>query len=190
MRTKRLYLEHEAGILKDAEFVASRERRFEGAFRQRGGMSPNQQERLKLLVDAEYAETPAEAKAALPTDAPLSLQPGDLHDHALDFGRLLFLAGRVDEAVPILEKETHRCQTIPGALTLDLTHMTATLNHMHAQLLLGEALEARGDKGGACHAYGVVQSRWKEAKPRSVTLEKAKERAHALGCAAPASSAH
>ena len=41
---------------------------------------------------------------------------------------------------------------------------------------VGEALEAKGDKAGACKAYRVVEARWKDARPRSVTMEKAKAR--------------
>jgi hypothetical protein len=53
---------------------------------------------------------------------------------------------------------------------------------MWVHLWLGQALEAKGDGRGACDAYGVILDRWKNAKPRSVTLEKAKERAKVLSC--------
>ena len=43
-------------------------------------------------------------------------------------------------------------------------------------------LENTGDKPGACTAYGVVMDRWKNAKPRSIVLEKSRARAKALGC--------
>jgi hypothetical protein len=48
--------------------------------------------------------------------------------------------------------------------------------------MLGEALEQTGDKAGACEAYGVVLDRWDHAKPRSVTVDKARARVKALGC--------
>jgi hypothetical protein len=50
-------------------------------------------------------------------------------------------------------------------------------------LLLGQALEAKGDNAGACEAYGFILDRWKNPKPRSITVEKAKERTKALACA-------
>ena len=55
------------------------------------------------------------------------------------------------------------------------------LAHTRAALELGLALEATGEKG-ACDAYKRVLSRWGDAKPGSVTAEKARERAKALAC--------
>jgi eukaryotic-like serine/threonine-protein kinase len=58
-------------------------------------------------------------------------------------------------------------------------------------LLAGRAAEAvprleqTGDTPGACAAYAVVMDRWKNARPRSVTLDKAKERSRALSCPKP-----
>jgi hypothetical protein len=53
---------------------------------------------------------------------------------------------------------------------------------MQTKLLLGQALEQTGDKAGACEAYAYVKRRWKNAKPRSVSLEKALDRSKALDC--------
>ncbi len=58
----------------------------------------------------------------------------------------------------------------------------STLFYLWTQVLLGEALEGTGDKPGACTAYGVVMERWKNAKPRSVVLERSRARTKALGC--------
>ena len=49
-------------------------------------------------------------------------------------------------------------------------------------LSIGLALEQKGDKEGACAAYASVLDRLGNAKPRSVTAEKAKAHAKALGC--------
>ena len=54
--------------------------------------------------------------------------------------------------------------------------------HTRASDALGQALEATGDKPGACAAYKVVLDRWGKAKPRSVTADHARARSTALGC--------
>jgi hypothetical protein len=53
---------------------------------------------------------------------------------------------------------------------------------VRAQLLLGDALAAKGDNAGACAAYKVVVDRWAGAKPRSITAEEAKRKAGKLAC--------
>jgi serine/threonine-protein kinase len=54
--------------------------------------------------------------------------------------------------------------------------------HLRGEVLLGRALEAKGDRAGACAAYASVVRRWGGAKPRSVTAEDAAARASALKC--------
>jgi serine/threonine-protein kinase len=56
--------------------------------------------------------------------------------------------------------------------------------HTRAHQWLGEALEANGDRGGACAAYAVVLARWGSATLPSVTARKARGRVAALGCGA------
>jgi hypothetical protein len=63
-----------------------------------------------------------------------------------------------------------------------VTARAYTVWWMRAHVQLGEALEKTGDAAGACSAYAVVLARWKDAKPRSISLEKAKERTQALMC--------
>jgi serine/threonine-protein kinase len=53
---------------------------------------------------------------------------------------------------------------------------------MHSTLDLGQALEATGDATGACGAYRKVLARWGNAKPKSVTADKARARSKALRC--------
>jgi hypothetical protein len=86
-------------------------------------------------------------------------------------GRALVLAGRPREALPHLERAVADCRAHYGPF-LD------TAFHLH----LGMAREGLGDKDGACSVYKVVLDRWGEAKPRSVTAEKARAQAKALGC--------
>jgi serine/threonine-protein kinase len=182
-RLKRVYLMHEAGLLSDAEFQAEREKRFTEMPHAKG-TALEREERARLFADAEFAETPKEAKSALGNRSLSELgSPAELHEHAGDLGRLLFLAGRTDEAASTLEPFTRRCNTIPSVLSLDIAKVKVVTDHIHAQLFLGQALEAKAEKAKACAAYSVVASRWKEAKPRSVSLEKATERIRALGCA-------
>jgi serine/threonine-protein kinase len=122
---------------------------------------------------AKPSETPEDAAIALdalpkyaplPPYTPLSLA-------GFDVGRTYFLAGKVDDAIPWLEKATHNC--------FPLDH---PIEHTRAHYFLGMAREAKHDKDGACAAYAVVRDRWGSAKPRSVTAEKTLARIKALGC--------
>jgi TolA-binding protein len=87
------------------------------------------------------------------------------------FGMTYLLAGKVDEALPYLERAARSCSALDHPLT-------QTAAHLH----LGTALEARGDRPGACAAYRTVLERWGAAKPRSVSAEAARARSRALGC--------
>lgn len=119
-----------------------------------------------------HVSTQAEAIAALEL-----LPPGELvFRDRLDFyatlaGHVFLLAGRVDEAIALLRPEAKRCMGL-----------VFPFEYMHAHLWLGEALEAKGDKEGACAAYRFVRDRWGHAKPRSVSAEEAKRRSTALAC--------
>ena len=85
-------------------------------------------------------------------------------------------SGRAAEALPPLREAAASCSILGGE------EYTATIMWMRAHLALGQALEQTGDRAGACAAYAVVADRWRGAKPRSVTLEKARARVAALGC--------
>jgi serine/threonine-protein kinase len=54
--------------------------------------------------------------------------------------------------------------------------------HTQVQLVLGEALASAGRRDEACAAYRVVLGRWGHARPRSVTADRARTLAQALGC--------
>jgi serine/threonine-protein kinase len=119
------------------------------------------------VVDADDAR---DALDALPTYQPLApFRPMTLVEATT--GRTFLLADRVDEALPWLEAATKTCR----ALELPVLHT-------RAHLWLGQAREKKGDRAGACAAYGVVLDRWGKAKPRSVTADEARARAKALGC--------
>jgi tetratricopeptide (TPR) repeat protein/predicted Ser/Thr protein kinase len=126
---------------------------------------------------ARPAETRADAEAALsrlPPEATRLVGGGQLEAEAL--GRMYLLAGKAEQAIPLLERASGDCdlRRFPLAIT-------------HAGYLLGLAREAKGDKAAACAAYNKVIARWGKAK-RSVTAKGAKDHARALGCGpAPAS---
>jgi serine/threonine-protein kinase len=122
---------------------------------------------------AATVETPEDARAALaalPAYEPLpAYYPGTIVEAAA--GLTFLLGGRVDEATALLSRPTKSCRAL-----------AFPLEHTRAHEWLGRALEAKGDKKGACSAYMVVLDRWGNAKPRSVTTEKAKIRADEIGC--------
>jgi serine/threonine-protein kinase len=126
-------------------------------------------------------ETPEEARDAL------SLAPPELLPYYVSLshfrgtiGRVLALAGETEKALPYLKAEASFC----GAeydydSVYDSFHW---LRQMEDRLVLGQALERSGEREGACAQYAIILDRWGHAKPRSVTADKAKERAKALGC--------
>jgi serine/threonine-protein kinase len=123
---------------------------------------------------AAPAETEADARSAL--DA---LPPDTDLERARFFfsvdayvGKVYLLAGRPDEALRWLQRSAASCVAPRNVLA-----------HTRALFFLGQALEAKGDAAGACVAYGRVVDRWGNAKPRSITAEKAKARTAALRCA-------
>jgi hypothetical protein len=101
----------------------------------------------------------------------------------IGLGRTLLLAGQPRAAVESLRVAANSCGILTGSLMP--AFYDSTIWWMRAHVLLGQALEQTGDTAGACAAYAVVMDRWKNAKPRSVTLEKARERSRALACPKP-----
>jgi serine/threonine-protein kinase len=125
---------------------------------------------------ANPTTTPAEAREALDA-APQPLprvHTNQFHREGFgDPGKVLLLAGRTADALPLLRVAASSCSAL-----------AAPLDHTWASLNLGLALEASGDGPGACAAYRVVLERWGAAKPRSVSADRARTRSAALGCAA------
>ena len=118
----------------------------------------------------ESADDARDALATRPAYEPLpTFFPKTLVEASV--GLTLLLGGRAEEASPWLERAARTCRVL--ALPVD---------HTRAQLWVGMAREARGDKPGACAAYKVVRDRWGKARPRSVTADKALERMRASGC--------
>jgi serine/threonine-protein kinase len=119
---------------------------------------------------AETEEDAQEALRELPAWAPVPVGlRTSFNDEAL--GHTDLLAGRIDEAAVHLARAARMCDALDDPF-----------RHVRVQLLLGRALEAKGDTTGACAAYGEVLTWWGAAKPRSVTAEQAKERRTRLAC--------
>jgi hypothetical protein len=90
-------------------------------------------------------------------------------------------AGRLEEARKLLERSLRACTMM--TLT-DGPWQRLPFSVIEAHLLLGLAREAT-DKERTCEAYRFVTDTWRNAKPRSVSVEKARARSKALGCVVP-----
>jgi serine/threonine-protein kinase len=122
---------------------------------------------LVETADEAKKELLARGSLGVPRYTPKSLAPAIV-------GRVLFLAGRTEEALPMLERAASSC----NALELPA-------EHTRAHYWLGRAREAQGNTPGACRAYAVVIDRWGKARPTSVTADLARARMKSLGCAGP-----
>lgn len=124
---------------------------------------------------AVAVETPAEAREALAALDRYGRPPPYAEDPRSDvtgaIGRTLLLGGRVDEALPMLERAAKACYSV-----------RLPIEHVRASFFLGEARGAKGDVAGACAAYRAVLDRWDAARPRSVTAERARAQSKALAC--------
>jgi serine/threonine-protein kinase len=128
---------------------------------------------LWIYAYADAAETREEATQALdalppyaplPVFAPQSVATGLV-------GQVYWLAGKLDVAIPRLRSAAASCVAL-----------MEPIGHTRMNLTLGQALEASGDREGACAAYEVVLQRWGKAKPSSISANRARERSVALGC--------
>jgi eukaryotic-like serine/threonine-protein kinase len=85
-------------------------------------------------------------------------------------GVTLARGGRADLAIPWLREGLKPCM-----------YTSLAFSRRHAELELGKALEAQGDKAGAREQYTSILRYWGDAKPRSVTADEAHSRLAALG---------
>jgi serine/threonine-protein kinase len=166
-----LRAEREGGKVSEAELE---QRRGQWLEKWRARIHPTLKGYLWVYGYAQTVRTPAEARAALaalPAFTPLPrYRPSFLADASI--GRTYLLAGKADDAVPLLESVTSRCDPFEDPFV-----------YVHASLWLGEALEATGDPAGACASYDRVRKAWSGLGPRSITLREARARASALRCA-------
>ena len=121
---------------------------------------------------AETREEADAAFAALPAFAPLSSFAYYVGIPDAEIGSAYFLAGRVDEAVTHLDRAVANCAAFRHPFV-----------HARAAMQLGQALEQKREPRRACDAYRDVVARWGNAKPRSISAERARARMSAIGCA-------
>lgn len=126
----------------------------------------------RTVDDAVEAE---QALAAMPASGPPPFHPLTFGEAGV--GRAYLLGGRASEALPYLRR---------AAASLHAVELTFGLENgweaVRASRDLGRALEATGDREGACAAYQRVVDRWGDAAPRSVTADDARARRAALAC--------
>jgi serine/threonine-protein kinase len=160
-----------AGRIPDAEFHATQEALAREAVDK---LPPKFANNLWFDLYAEPVSSPLDAREALDALArysPLPPYEGFVPNERA-MGRVLLLAGRVDEAIAHLRRAMSACFS-PSWIR----------SHQFGAELLGEALEAKGgDKAGACAAYAEVLAHWGNAKPRSLTAEQARAHMKSLGC--------
>jgi serine/threonine-protein kinase len=178
VQLRKLLLDEAAGRISHAEVVARREKLNPDLSRP----DATTEERWLgwIWQEACYATTDEQLEAAL-QHRPTERQSSTLvpTEEGLCDARVLEHAGRWADAITAVRAITSSCYVVPEH---KLEPWTASLVFMRAHVQLGRALEATNDTRGACDAYRVVRERWKNAKPRSVTLEVANERFTALGC--------
>ncbi len=129
---------------------------------------------LWIWAYGTHVQTPTDASDALAALPQFLPAPGASNRRLrgdLAIGKTYLLGGRPNDALAYLKRAAASCSALDFPV-----------NHTHAQYWLGQALEQKGDTAGACAAYKVVLDRWGNAKPRSVTADKVKERVKALGC--------
>lgn len=116
--------------------------------------------------------SPAEAKDAIAALARVERPPPFMPDSLgmLPIGAAYLRSDRADEAMPWLERATKSCRALGNPI-----------EHTRAFDLLGQALETKSDKAGACTAYAKVIERWGRA-PSSVTAAHARSRLRMLDC--------
>jgi serine/threonine-protein kinase len=157
--------------ISDAEYRARRDRFFEEAKALEDPLAAWLDVYTVAAAVAHSADDAREALAGQPQGVRLPSFQGDII-HAGFLGRTYLLAGRLDDAIPMLRRAVASCPYPDGALWFRLW----------AAEDLGEALERKRDKDGACAAYAEVLSKWGNAKPRSVTADAARAHAKKLGC--------
>jgi tetratricopeptide (TPR) repeat protein len=157
------------GGLSQAEFVARRSAWLEDERRNvaQSGLAWT----YAFAAAAETKEQADEALTALPGYEPLSSFVYYVGIPDAEVGRTYLLAGKADKAIRHLTRAVATC-----------TAFRHPFAHTQAALHLGEAFESMGDIAGACGAYAKVIARWGEAKPRSISAERARARSKALAC--------
>jgi serine/threonine-protein kinase len=181
MRERHLVDLHRGGRLSDADFVAQRDSLY--ADNVARWAPPSGSISADLIWLNHYAlptpETPWETADFL---AHVKAR-GRVYDEWAGLAGGYIAAKDYADAIPSLRRSTHRCTVLPESVW---SFTATTLWWLMRERLLGEALEATGDVAGACAAYAVVIDRWKGARPRSITLERARAASARLECTSSA----
>jgi serine/threonine-protein kinase len=119
-------------------------------------------------VLADTRDEAIEALAQLPRDEPMPV--GTRRGIGLDFnlGKVYALAGRPDDAIPLLQRVTATCMSFENALVV-----------VRARYFLGLAYEAKGETSLAKTAYEQAIASWPKTSG-SRTLKRSEERLKAL----------
>jgi eukaryotic-like serine/threonine-protein kinase len=176
VRARLVAIEKRAGRLTEARARDERTKLLREAMELDADRDPLNATYQWLAIEAQYVASKSEAEAAL------ERMPSN--DAAMGFdgwgrGKAQLLGGRRREGIATLRTALDSCTIMP---TTDGVFARVPFTWMEAQLLLGEALEEE-DRAAACAAYARVLERWKDPKPRSVSVERARARAKARGCA-------
>jgi tetratricopeptide (TPR) repeat protein len=157
---------HAGDAIDDAEFARLRAE-WLGHWSERHGAAADLwlHGQLEMVASADDAKA---AVAARPADFGVErVYRSDFHRGAI--GRAYLMAGEADEALLHLRAAISSCAVL-----------SRPIRYVQDHLLLGRALEAKGDSDDACKAYGYVVERW--GKTISVSAAEAKKRIAALGC--------
>jgi serine/threonine-protein kinase len=174
-----LMTRRQAGSIGDAELRTTRDA---WMTEERAQLPPDAVGRAWIDFFARTTRTANEAHEAtdaLPHDGLATFGPDNRLERDFDevateraVARVHLLSGEVDLAI----------QRLRGAIAM-CSAPSHPEEYLRAHRDLGQALEVKDDRGGACAAYSVVTRRWARAKPRSLTLADAQARSRKLGCA-------
>jgi tetratricopeptide (TPR) repeat protein len=135
------------------------------------GQTPGYRWALAYALPADTAEDARVALEALPRFLPLPDPAARHSDIDGPIGRVYFLAGRTEDALPFLRRAATSCVVLDVAL-----------EHTKASLYLADALRALGRNEEACARYAVVLSRWGHANRASRTAKAARDAWRELRC--------
>jgi serine/threonine-protein kinase len=163
-------VEYLAGAMTREEFASKREVWLRSEAKRSDVIYARAYRWLKAYAFA--VRTPADATEALTAleafgpPPPSSTRTPDQDD---GIGYTYLLAGRAEEAIPYLSRAARSCMAIDWPI-----------EQTWANLHLGEAEEARGNRETACGAYATVVARW--GGMPSVSADRARARRKLLRC--------
>jgi serine/threonine-protein kinase len=127
----------------------------------------------RSVADASDALAALPSFSPMPPGAVFELDGGSAGARHRALAAVHGLAGDADRAIPELREAIAWCGEVGN---VDL------VGTLRSRLLLGQMLEQKADRAGACEQYVAILKRWGDARPRSVTAEKARARSKALAC--------